>query len=196
MNGCYLNRANLKNSYLKGACLNGAYLNGTNLEGAYLCEAYLFGAYLKKAFLQNVNFRGAYFNNNTRFDADFNPLAVGMAKVVEECKVKVEDLLDTLNSISQCSIQLLGNIITVKYWELARPDIDWLKKFQIDRHAQITFIGNLKNTLEQKQLDWSQQWIDTFIKFGSEVIHDFSQLINLQKRRQLISTINSSTIKF
>jgi uncharacterized protein YjbI with pentapeptide repeats len=195
MNNSYLNRAMLKGAYLKGTYLNGAYLNEANLEGAYLCQASLKGAYLKKVFLQDTNFRNAYFNSNTSFDSNFDPLAAGMEKVIDVQEIKVEDLLDTINSISQCSVQLLGNIITVKYWELARPSVDWVNKFKVDRQGQITFTGNSEDAIEKKQLEWSQQWIDTFIRFGSEIIHDFPRLINLQKRRQLISTINSSAIK-
>jgi uncharacterized protein YjbI with pentapeptide repeats len=195
MNGAYLNQANLKGAYLKGAYLNGAYLNGANLSEAYFSEAYLNGAYFKKAFLQQCNFRGAYFSNNTRFDKNFDPVAVGMEKVVEEKHITVEDLLDTLNSIGQCSIQILGSLITIKYWETSRPNFEWLKSFKIDRFGQITFSGNSSETIEKDRLEWSQKWIESFMQLGSQIIEDFPKLINQQKRRQLTSTINSSTIK-
>jgi hypothetical protein len=195
INGAYLNQTNLKGAYLKGAYLNGTYLNGANLGEANLNGAFLNGACLKKAFLQQTNFRGAVFNQNTRFDPGFEPMAAGMEKVVEDKKVTVEDLLDSLNSISQCSIQLLGNIATVKYWELARPHFDWIKSFQIDRAGQITFSGSLSEAIDKERLEWSQKWIDSFMNLGAQVIHDFPKLINQQKRRQLLSTLNSSAIR-
>jgi uncharacterized protein YjbI with pentapeptide repeats len=195
MNGAYFKQTNLKGAYLKGAYLNGAYLNEANLSEAYFSEAYLNGANFKKAFLQQCNFRGAYFTENTRFDKDFDPVAVGMEKVVEEKNITIEDLLDTLNSIGQCSIQILGSLVTIKYWEASRPQSKWLKSFKIDRFGQITFSGTITEKIEPDCLEWSQKWIESFMKRGSEVIKDFPQLINQQKRRQFTSTINSSALK-
>ena len=118
-----------------------------------------------------------------------------MEQGVEQKNITVEDLLDTLNSIGQCSIQILGSLVTIKYWEASRPNSKWVKSFKIDRLGQITFSGNLTETIEPDCLEWSQKWIESFMKLGSQVIKDFPQLINQQKRRQLTSTINSSALK-
>ena len=94
----YLNGADVIGANLSGANLNRTSLIGTSLtkgslKGASLSEAYLTGVYLNGADLSGANLSGAYYNSNTRFDINFDPIRVGMTKVyplntpLEEVKV-------------------------------------------------------------------------------------------------------------
>ena len=79
----YLEEADLRNADLKKANLHHAdlintCLHGADLREADLCEAYLNGADLTKANLNGANLNGAYYDENTAFDRNLDPISLGM----------------------------------------------------------------------------------------------------------------------
>ena len=137
LNRANLNGADLTKAFLIEADLNGAYLNGADLNGAYLTKADLSGTDLCEADLRHdliavnlntVNLNRAQYNNNTRFNAGFDPIKAGMQMV----KIpSIDELIGAFNYLHESGSHYLGSGIIAKYWESSRPDFDWLKKFEI-----------------------------------------------------------------
>jgi uncharacterized protein YjbI with pentapeptide repeats len=73
-----LSEANLKQAFLEEANLKGANLHRADLEGAYLHKALLHGADLRETKLIATLSDSAYYDENTKFDDDFDPIAAGM----------------------------------------------------------------------------------------------------------------------
>ncbi len=204
LSGAYLNEADLTGANLAGANLQGASLIKTyfikaNLQGANLSEAYLTGAYVTKgnlkgaylnsaylngAKLSGTDLTGAYYDTQTHFDGMFDPVKAGMQHLdtspqpLEAREITIEELLKNLNYLSQLSNRYLGNTTTTRYWELSRPQFEWLKQFQINRSAQITFSGSLQELINLSQYQWIQEWMKAFIASCRQIIQDFPQIID------------------
>ncbi|MGF1488453.1 MAG: pentapeptide repeat-containing protein [Prochloraceae cyanobacterium] len=73
-----LQGANLKEADLKEADFSEANLTAANLENAYMIKANLKGANLTRAFLQGAFLYGSYYDKNTVFCEDFDPVKAGM----------------------------------------------------------------------------------------------------------------------
>ena len=209
LQGANLNRANLNRARLQGANLSEAQaawssLIGADLSGANLSEASFDAATLTQAILQKANLnsaylygidlsqtllRGAYYNTKTRFEKDFNPIKAGMQI---EAKITVEKLLSKFNDLSYFSYHYLGNMLTARYWKVSRPEHDWLYQFQVgDRSAQITFSGLNTERLAISQLQWSQLWVNGFIKRCSETMQDLPTLMEQQQLSFAIAMLDS-----
>ncbi len=164
--------AQLREANLNGACLNKAYLTGTNLMLVDLSYSDLTGTYLIGADLSEANLSGAFYDNDTSFPSNFDPISAGMRQ-----KYTIKELLDRFSPICKCSNRYLGSIMTAKYFHSSRPNFDWLKQFEINKSNQITFEGSLEDSVSPLQLRWFQAWINNFIESCSQIIKDFSQLI-------------------
>lgn len=95
--------------------------------------------------------------------------------------VKIEELVIVLNHLSQFSKTYLGKTLTFNNWQSTRPNFDWLDNFKINRSAEFTFSGTITESVSVLQLQWIQEWVTGFIKQGSQIILDFSTIIE-QKR--------------
>ena len=164
--------AELSEANLNGACLNKAYLTGANLTLVNLSYADLTGTYLIGVDLSKANLSGAFYDNDTSFPPNFDPISVGMRQ-----KFTVKELLDRFSGICNCSNRYLGNIMTAKYFHSSRPNFEWLNKFEINKSNQITFQGALEDSVSPLQLRWFQAWINNYIESCSQIIKDFSKLI-------------------
>lgn len=95
--------------------------------------------------------------------------------------ITVADMLSALNSLSQFTTQFLGTPVIVNYWKSTRPDVDWLKGFEVSRAARIEWSGNMAQgpttPLSPEQQQWIRDWVAAFIKRCSQVIRDFPTLI-------------------
>lgn len=95
--------------------------------------------------------------------------------------VTLNDALMALNHLSQFTTQYLGNHVIANYWKSSRPDQDWLTRFQLDRSARFTLLDTpaqqLQAALTPEQHQWIKEWVAQFIKRCSQVIRDFSNLI-------------------
>ncbi len=164
--------AELREANLNGACLNKAYLTGANLILVDLSYADLTGTYLIGADLSEANLSGAFYDNDTSFPLNFDPIRAGMRQ-----KYTVKELLDRFSPICNSSSRYLGNIMTAKYFHSSRPNFEWLNQFEINKSNQITFEGSLEDSVSPLQLRWFQAWINNFIESCSQIIKDFSKLI-------------------
>ena len=164
--------AQLREANLTGACLNKACLTAAKLVQADLSYANLTGTYLIGVDLSQTNLKGSFYDEQTTFPPDFDPVSAGM---IQNCTI--ENIVAHFNNLYKYGNRYLGRTITAKFFNSSRPEFDWLKQFNINQHNQITFEGNLKDSVSSKQLDWLQAWINNFIKSCSYIIKDFSQLI-------------------
>ena len=162
-----LNQANFTEACLKNACMVSAVLIEANLAGSDLS-----GANLLYANLSNANVKGAFYDRDTNFPADFDAKSRGMIN-----KFSIEDFIAQFNRICGCSTKYLGNTMTAKYFNSSRPDFDWLGKFAIDKSSKITYQGNVAEPLTIEQLKLFQQWIDSFVKSCSSIVKGFQKLI-------------------
>lgn len=112
---------------------------------------------------------------------DVAPVSVPPAAEPAIAPVELKELLTAINSLSQFTTQYLGNAVITNYWKASRPEHEWLKQFQIDRAAQITFANSAQPphqdlTLEQQQ--WLREWVARFIERCAKVIRDFPVLVH------------------
>ena len=76
-----LNLVNLTDAHLEGANFTKANLKQADLRHSYLVNVCFQGANLRRTKLQGANFKGATYDVETIFDAEFNPAMVGMRLV-------------------------------------------------------------------------------------------------------------------
>ncbi|HEY9641877.1 MAG TPA: hypothetical protein V6C57_15425 [Coleofasciculaceae cyanobacterium] len=93
--------------------------------------------------------------------------------------ISLRDLLMALNHLSRFAAQYLGATVVTNHWQAARPDVEWLKQFEIDRAAQINFIGqtNGKMMVSREQHQWIQLWVEAFIDRCSKVMRNFPKMV-------------------
>lgn len=174
LNEACLNEANLSKANLKKVNLENAFLIGANLTQTYFNESDLSGAYLMSCVLDKTCFKGAKYDEKTKFKVGANPQELGMKK---KNVVLTKELLDNINKLSKYSQKYLGSTISVKYWHSSRPECDWIKKFTIDDSGLISFSGSTKESVEDLQIKWYEQWINQYIKSCSMIIKGFENLI-------------------
>jgi hypothetical protein len=94
----------------------------------------------------------------------------------------LKELLTAMNQISQFTTHYLGPTVVTNYWRSTRPEIEWLSHFEIERSAQITYVGGppaaLSQPLSEDQQQGFQAWISAFIQRCSRVIRDFATLLD------------------
>jgi uncharacterized protein YjbI with pentapeptide repeats len=163
-----LDGANLQGADLSASSLDLTTVARANLQGANLCGTYLRGIDLREADLT-----GAYFDDKTQFDQDFDPIAAGMRTDVN---LTVDDLLTHLNQLSKCTSRYLGNSMTVKYWEKSRIETRYLTVFQVDAAAQISYTGTAGESANLLHLKWIQLWINRFIGNSARIFQDLPNL--------------------
>jgi Pentapeptide repeats (8 copies) len=201
-----LKGTNLSYSNLRKACLYRTNLTEANLNGATLKEANfqyacLVGATFKNAELDEADFRGArlsgtnlheaswnkiYYDDETEFASDFDlnlldPKQASNLESLSEKKIVIEKLLYKLNLIHRQARHYLGAVLAAKYCNSSKPDFEWLKNFEIDVDGEIVFIGELDKTIssvETKLIEkLTDKWIENFTKNCSQIIPNFSNMI-------------------
>lgn len=199
---CYFNEANLSGANLSGANLTGAYLikayltktdfrkaivketyfTGSFLTKANFMKADLSGAFLNGAHLNGAIFHGASYDNTTRFDRGFDPVALGLTLVSSfqgsaGKKITIAQVVTNFESMASITSCYLGGTITAKNFEESRPDIEWLQQFSMDKKGKITFTGNLNHQATMIQLKWLEKWTNAFVKKCSLIIQDLPNII-------------------
>ncbi len=119
--------------------------------------------------------------------------AVRPAALASAAPISLRDLLIALNQLSHFTKHYLGASIAVSNWKASRPDAEWLNQFQIDRTAQIGFMGQIdsQTSVSAEQHQWIQAWAAGFIDRCSKVIRDFPKTVrqkglNPEQRRLLM----------
>lgn len=141
-----------------------------NFQGANLAGAFLMGVDLNLAQVE-----GAFFDDTTNFNPSFDPIKAGMVNLKISKAIALDELLAQFNYLVSKSNRFLGPTITTKYFNASRPDYSWLNQFQIDLKHHICIVGNVSGFASLEQLDYFQQWIDSFTKSCSKVIRDFPE---------------------
>ncbi|NJN29916.1 MAG: hypothetical protein HC824_05295 [Synechococcales cyanobacterium RM1_1_8] len=94
----------------------------------------------------------------------------------------LEDYVDALNALGECSAHYLGRAVIVNYWRTSRPGDDWLQAaFAIERTAQSLRLSPDYAASRQSPVTAGQQlalqdWSSQFVGRCSKVIRDFPQL--------------------
>jgi len=116
-----------------------------------------------------------------------------------EVKVTIEDLLNALNHLSQFSSNYMGTKLTANYWQLTRPNFDWLDNFQINRFAEIKFSGVITEPVSVLQHQWVKEWTAAFIQQCSQIIHALPTMIEEksldEKEKRLLLTPVSTRLE-
>lgn len=99
--------------------------------------------------------------------------------------VMIEDLVNALNRISRVSNKYLGTTLTFSKWQSTRPNVEWLNNFQINRSAEIAFLGSTAETISLVQLQSMQEWVTAFNHQVSQIVRDFAMIIERQKIGEL-----------
>ncbi|MBE9029989.1 pentapeptide repeat-containing protein [filamentous cyanobacterium LEGE 11480] len=179
-----LDGANLQGADLSGASLDITTLNQANLQGANLCGTYLCGMDLSQ-----VDLRGAYFDNKTQFDADFDPASVGMRS---EITISIDDIVAHFNRLSKCASRYLGHTIALKYWEKSRYQNRHIAAFHFNPTGQFSYSGPSDRAASFLQLKWAQLWTNRFVGNCAVVFQDFPNI--LERNQLLLIGLESITI--
>lgn len=97
---------------------------------------------------------------------------------LEETTIK--NFLDAINQISKFTTSYLGLELTRNCWELTRPNFEGVENFQISYCAEITFCGQVRESISNLQSYWLKNWTATFIKHSSKIIKDLPILLELK----------------
>nr|WP_069792071.1 pentapeptide repeat-containing protein [Cyanobacterium sp. IPPAS B-1200]OEJ77328.1 hypothetical protein A5482_06400 [Cyanobacterium sp. IPPAS B-1200] len=199
---CYFNEANLTGTKLKGANLQGAYfikaylikadLSKANIKEAYLTGSFvtkasfvkadLCGAFLNGTHIGGADFRGAVYDNSTRFDKGFDPESLKMSVVSSfegtvAHKITIADVVTNFEEIAKITSRYLGGMITSKNFEQSRPDVEWLEQFSMDKNCKVTFTGSLNHQATTIQLKWLEKWNSSFVGKCSLIVQDLPNII-------------------
>jgi uncharacterized protein YjbI with pentapeptide repeats len=139
-----------------------------NFQGANLAGAFCIGADLSFAQLE-----GAFFDEKTHFDSSFDPIKAGMINMRMSSAIALDKLLAQFNNLITTSNRYLGPTITSKYFNSSRLDYDWLNQFQINSRNHVSFRGTISSFVSLEQLDYFQQWMDSFTQSCSKIIRNF-----------------------
>lgn len=105
------------------------------------------------------------------------PLGDNSSNTPLKVKVTIEELLKALNHLNQFSSNYMGPQLTANYWQLTRPNFDWLDNFQINRSAVIVFSGVITEPVSTLEHQWVKEWTAAFIKKCSQIITDLPTMI-------------------
>jgi hypothetical protein len=113
-------------------------------------------------------------------------------KPIEE-DYSIEELVETLNTLSQTVCSYLGPKITSNFWQLTRPNHEWLCKFTVKSNANINFSGSIKNVVSPLQHLLIRDWTNKFANRCSRIIRDLPSIIDQRfqdkKYRKIISIL-------
>lgn len=100
----------------------------------------------------------------------------------ETYQVTLKEILAALNHLSGFTTQYLGVAVISNYWKTSRPqNIEWLNHFQINRKAEISFLGSSTHSesgqVKEQEIESIQSWVAAFINRCAKVIRDFPALV-------------------
>jgi uncharacterized protein YjbI with pentapeptide repeats len=173
----YCNQANMDKALLDNANLQDCFFIGTSLKEASLKRANLGGAWVAGADLERANLAGAFYNDRTRFDEDFNPISAGLS--ILSC-MTTEDIVPILSYIYQSGCKYLGKTIASKYWQSTCPSLTWLEQFPITASSEIGFAGEGSELIEHLQLEEYREWMNRFTRSCGSIVRDFTTQLEKQ----------------
>lgn len=94
--------------------------------------------------------------------------------------ISLKEALTAINHFSKLATQYLGTIVVINYWKTSRPEAEWLQLFQVERSAEVIFLGQAAadpSALTPGQYELLQAWVAAFVKRCSKVIRDFPKRV-------------------
>lgn len=165
----------LTNVKFIGACLKNTSLYCAELKEVDFSYADLRSAYMSGIDLSEVNLQKAFYDTNTKFPPEFNPVQAGM---IHEIDIEsLDSLLSKFNHLGAISKQYLGNKMTTKYFHASRPDFDWLNIFNMNKSNQISFTEPVIEPIHPLQLYWLEKWMSSFTDSCSTIFRTFKSMI-------------------
>ena len=112
---------------------------------------------------------------------------------LEERLYTISEWIAALNSLSQAVSKFLGEKITANFWNMARPDREWLHHFRINASAEIEFDDPFTSIVTPLQHLFIREWTNNFINQCSQIIKDLpahiDQKIISEVQRTMISVL-------
>jgi hypothetical protein len=93
----------------------------------------------------------------------------------------IHEAVEVLNRISQITCHYLGPKLTANFWQLARPQDEWLHQFQMNQNAQLQFKSNGTVELLTSQHRLIQEWTIGFIQRSAEIIKNLTEIIAMDR---------------
>ena len=111
-----------------------------------------------------------------------------------EGNITIKDLLDALNHMSKFTSNYLGTKLTANYWQLTRPNLEWLENFQINHTAEIAFLVASTKFVSPTQSQYVKEWTTAFLKKSSQILKHLPKLIEKTclDEREKILILNSN----
>ncbi len=110
--------------------------------------------------------------------------------------VKIEDAVAGLNALSKFARQYVGPKIISNYWNLSKPDKEWLGQFEIKRSGAIVFRGNRADIINPLQILLLREWTQNFMKQCHTIIRDLPERFEKaglsEEHRKILSIYTSS----
>ncbi len=184
----YITKGNLKDASLKGAYFNGANLTGADLTNAKYDKKSRFDATLtpEKLGMKKVGEMVVPppvaippIPTTVAANAPITAAPPSTPEInLETLSLTVEDLLMTLNHLSDVGNRYLGNTMSSRYWQSSRPDLEWFEQFEHNRSSgKVTYKGSPTEQLTPAQIELAQQWTKKFVKSCSMIFKDFPKMI-------------------
>lgn len=167
--------AKLINVNFTGACLKNTSLYCAELEEIDFSYADLRSTYLNGIDLSKVNFQKAFYNDETKFSPEFNPVEAGM---IHELNIETLDsLIKRFNRLGALSKIYLGSMMTKKYFYSSRPEHDWLNILNMNQSNYIYISEAELEPLNPLQLYWLEEWMNSFTYSCSKIFKNFQSMI-------------------
>jgi len=109
-------------------------------------------------------------------NVEIAPIKNSSSKALE-LDVTIEQLLNALNHLSQFSSSYIGTKLTANYWQLTRPDSQWLDNFRINRSAELVFSGAATECVSSLEHQLVKEWAAAFITHCSQIILNLPVMI-------------------
>lgn len=108
-------------------------------------------------------------------------------------------ILAALNYLSQFVCSFLGPKITSNFWNISRPEYEWLSKFEIKYSSSIVFIGDSSQKINPISILHIREWTRKFMNQCCQVIRDLPERLEKEKiddsYRKIISIYTSEYLQ-
>ena len=107
--------------------------------------------------------------------------------------VSIQELLSLINRLSLIVTNFIGAQITTTYWKETRPGFNYLSEFEIDKNAQLKFVGDANQPAQAVMQLGFKLWLKAFFDKSSQFIYNLPELIEIecedQYKQEILSII-------
>jgi hypothetical protein len=87
-------------------------------------------------------------------------------------ELELDLILSALNYLSHFVSNYLGQKITSNFWNISRPENEWLFQFEINCNCEIKFRGDRDNKINSLAILSLREWTRRFMNQCCKLIHD------------------------